>query len=197
MYSAILNDGRLRDLVNGHAPPPNHFFHSDAAWTGSSTLDGQLATGGQQLRQGVAALGGGSNGGINNRAVDFDFTTASNAAAAAKEEEESVDIRQILSTPLPPIPSDVEFIRSQTFASTGARFCGRFHLKIILPEPLSKITLSEPLLQLRHAHLLNPHAKKAAVSRREPRLPPRALLAIVLGKPTGTTYIPSTAVCRL
>jgi hypothetical protein len=124
MYSAILNDGRLRDLVNGHAPPPNHFFHSDAAWTGSATLDGQLqATGGQQLRTGVAALGGGSNGGFNNRAVGFDFTTASNAAAAAKEEEESVDIRHIPSTPLPPIPSDVEFIRSQAFASTGALLC--------------------------------------------------------------------------
>jgi X-X-X-Leu-X-X-Gly heptad repeat protein len=154
MYSAILNDGRLRDLVNGHAPPPNHFFHSDAAWTGSSTLDGQLATGVQQLRNGVAALGGGSNGGISNRAVDFDFTTASNAAAAAKDEEESVDIRQILSTPLPPIPSDVEFIRSQTFASTGALlFTVSFENYITLSKHLLKITLFKPLVQPRLAHL--------------------------------------------
>ena len=114
MYSTILNDGRLRDLVNGHAPPTSHFFHSD------DLLDGQLASGGAPLRKGVAALGGGSIGGIQNRAVDVDSATAFSAAAVARQDEESVDIRQILSTPLPPIPSDVEFIRSQTsFASTG------------------------------------------------------------------------------
>jgi hypothetical protein len=123
MYSTILNDGRLRDLVNGHAPPTSHFFHSDAAWPASDLLDGQLASGGAPLRKGVAALGGGSFGGIQNRAVDVDSATAFSAAAVTKQDEESVDIRQILSTPLPPIPSDVEFIRSQTsFVSTGEFF---------------------------------------------------------------------------
>ena len=117
MYSTILSDGRLRDLVNGHASaaPP---LHSDASWsaTAGALFDGSLGFGGGVSRGSTGVLGAeGTRNAFDNLA------SASVASAAASKE--TVDIRHILSNPLPPLLSDVEFVRSEaSFAATGALF---------------------------------------------------------------------------
>ncbi len=115
MYSSILADGRLRDLVNGHtlAPQPHQ---SDAAWSApaAAIYDGSLGFGGASFRGSSGVLGA-----EDFRPVVGD--TASTAAAAPSSEKESVDIRSILSNPLPPLPSDVAFVQAQaSFNVTGA-----------------------------------------------------------------------------
>ncbi len=115
MYSAILADGRLRDLVNGHtlAPPP---LQSDAMWStnAGALFDGSLGFGGGVSRSTAAMLGADVT-----RNAFGDSALAS--AAVASSEKETLDIRNILSNPLPPLPSDVDFVRSKaSLASTGA-----------------------------------------------------------------------------
>ena len=115
MYSAILADGRLRDLVNGHtlAPPP---LQSDAMWStnAGALFDGSLGFGGGVSRSTAAMLGADVT-----RNAFGDSALAS--AAVASSEKETLDIRNILSNPLPPLPSDVDFVRSEaSLASTGA-----------------------------------------------------------------------------
>ena len=117
MYSTILSDGRLRDLVNGHAlaAPP---LHSDASWnaTCGASFDGSLGFGGGVSRGSTGVLGAeGTRNAFDN--------LASASAASAAASKETVDIRHILSNPLPPLLSDVEFVRSEaSFAATGALF---------------------------------------------------------------------------
>ena len=115
MYSTILTDSRLRDLVNGHTPSASQlqYQHSDATWSGG-LFDGTLGLNGVPVRGSVGGLGAGVLEGAGYAAA---VGTAADAAQA-----ESLDIRRILSKPLPPRPSDVDLVRSSaSFDVSGAK----------------------------------------------------------------------------
>ena len=135
MYSTILADGRLRDLVNGHAPGAPAMPHSDALW-GSALFDGTLGLSGVPVRGYGGSLGAVAIDGTGNAAANL----VSPLSAAEVVEVESADIRRILSKTLPPRPSDVDAVRSHaSFDISGAQ-CSqsrRFkHLNRCSPEIL-------------------------------------------------------------
>jgi hypothetical protein len=119
MYSTILSDGRLRDLVNGHslAPP----LHSDAAW---STTAGALVDGSSGFGLGPSRASAGMLGAEGARNVFGDLAIASPTLVSS--EKETLDIRSILSNPLPPLPSDVDFVRSQASTAAAGTTCAQF-----------------------------------------------------------------------
>lgn len=123
MYSTILADGRLRDMVNGHASNAPAHFHADAFWGGGS-FDGTLGLSGTAVRGAVGVLGEGAKEGSQKNTADL--VLASNSSGADAAEAESLDIRDILSKPLPPRPSDVDYVRSQASFNVAGVVCAHF-----------------------------------------------------------------------
>jgi hypothetical protein len=123
MYSTILADGRLRDMVNGHASSAPAHFHADAFWGGGS-FDGTLGLSGATVRGAVGVLGEGAKEGSQKNTADL--VLASNSSGADAAEAESLNIRDILSKPLPPRPSDVDYVRSQASFNVAGVVCAHF-----------------------------------------------------------------------
>ena len=123
MYSTILADGRLRDMVNGHASSAPAHFHADAFWGGGS-FAGTLGLSGATVRGAVGVLGEGAKEGSQKNTADL--VLASNSSGADAAEAESLNIRDILSKPLPPRPSDVDYVRSQASFNVAGVVCAHF-----------------------------------------------------------------------
>ncbi len=82
---------------------------------GSGRVDAGALGGGVDRTRDAAAAAAAAAAATSAASANLGFSSANTAAAVAAKE--SVDIRHILSNPLPPPPSDVEFVRSQTSVS--------------------------------------------------------------------------------
>jgi hypothetical protein len=124
MYSTILADGRLRDMVNGHASNAPAHFNADVGW-GGGAFDGTLGLSGAAVRGAVGVLG--EEAKERSQKIAADLVLASNSSGAFAPESESLDIRDILSKPLPPRPSDVDYVRSQASFNVTGVVCAQLH----------------------------------------------------------------------
>jgi hypothetical protein len=123
MYSTILADGRLRDLVNGHNSLSAPSFPSEPVWSAGmrDLLDGSAGFDATRGFREAAA----SQQSTNSAAGPTD------SALVTAVDQSSAAIRNILANPLPPPPPDVQFVQSQV-SFTGpshVNFSGKNGLK--------------------------------------------------------------------